>query len=62
MKRKLAESIKKNNASYILRNLKALFQKNEDLQDHHDIQIKSSLRNQSGIYVRNNFYKKISKF
>lgn len=62
MQAKLFKSIKKNSASYILRNLKDLFQKNEDLPDHHNIQISGSFKNQSGIYLRNKFYKKISKF
>lgn len=62
MKGKLAKSIEKNNASYILRDLNKLFQKNKDLPDHNNLQIQGFHKNQSGIYIRDKFYKKISKF
>lgn len=62
MQKKLAESIRNNNASFILRNLRNLFQKNKDLPDYNNMQIEGSILNQSGLYLRQKFYKKISKF
>ena len=61
MSNELSSIIKKNKPSYILGNLNRLFKNNKDLPDNINIQIQSSLINQSGIYVRNRFYKKISK-
>ncbi len=61
MQKKLFNIIQKYNGSYILKNLNNLFQDNKDLPDNSNIQIQSSHLNQTGIYVRNKFYKKISK-
>ena len=61
MQKKISDIIQKNKGSYILRNLNNLFQENKNLHDNNSIQIQSSKLNQTGIYVRNKFYKKISK-
>ena len=61
MQKKISDIIQKNKGSYILRNLNNLFQENKNLPDNNSIQIQSSKLNQTGIYVRNTFYKKISK-
>lgn len=58
----LKNIIKRNKGSYILRDLDPLFSPNEKLPDYRNLNIKSSFRNGSGIYLSKKFYKKISKF
>lgn len=58
----LKKIIEKNKGSYILRDLNRLFSPNDKLPDYRDCNIRSSVQNGSGIYVRKKFYKKIAKF